>query len=231
MDDASAAVQDFFKHLKQHTIPHWVVRGTLHVQGSLRIQDPNITAFPDDLTILGSLNMSGSRVQALPERLRVQGDLLMSRTAITGLPQGLAVEGTLSAAYAPVATLPENFRIPGGLDLESTPIASLPKGLDIAMDLHLRNTAVVRFPTDLRVGGRIEPPEGLEDMVAFMDTTAPIRTIPYPGSAHQRMRLRDAMRPFPDLWRVVCSIPEGHQLRIEKLMNGGCATTMERRTA
>ncbi len=55
----------------------------LNVEGSLYLEDTQITALPDNLTVGGSLDLRGTQITALPDNLTVGGSLYLEDTQIT----------------------------------------------------------------------------------------------------------------------------------------------------
>ncbi len=89
------AVTAFIRLMQTTYQPFSFSDGQFKCEGDLVIDDPDITALPDNLAINGNLNLSGSCVCKLPDNLLVVGDLFLHRNVIVELAEALNVGGTV----------------------------------------------------------------------------------------------------------------------------------------
>ena len=123
--------------------------------GSLYLEDTQITALPEGLTVGGDLDLNGTQITALPEGLTVGGSLDLRDTSITALPEGLTVGGDLYLSHTPITALPEGLTVGGNLYLNGTQITALPEGLAVGGDLYLSHTPITALPEGLAVGDNL----------------------------------------------------------------------------
>lgn len=211
----SAAFHDLLDRMQ---IPFDTHQGT-RIAGDAHLAHALLTELPEELHVQGSLDVSYTGVSRLPRILTVQGHLRMKECAVLALPEILSVGGDVVLDGTRISALPKGFRVPGTLSLSSTPITALPDGLHVGGALDLGQVRLQRFPEDMCIDGPIFPPDGLLDVPAFMATHPP-KTITnevmlsYPSSQHHRLAMKERLRPYPNLWRIVAALKPRYHLMI-----------------
>lgn len=192
--------------------------GAVHVHGGIDLDESEVDALPEDLTVDGMLVIAGNAITALPERLVVAGSFSLMNSNISVLPTVFSVGADFLLVETRIATLPETLQVRGDLDLDGSPIEALPEDLDVSGDLCLEGTKILRLPTNMRVGGIIHPPLCLAEIPMFMATQTGPMALHVGASHHQRMQLRERLADFPDLFRITLSRSPGYQLGLR--LNG-----------
>ena len=136
-------IEQQIKQFKEETGFNLEIKdGKPHYDGYLYLQDTQITALPDNLTVGGYLYLQNIQITELPDNLTVGGYLYLQDTQITALPDNLVVGGSLDLQGTQITELPDNLVVGGYLDLRGTQITALPDNLTVGGYLYLQGTQI-----------------------------------------------------------------------------------------